>query len=149
MPFSTFLKNGMKNLNKNLYRTILQAYKVFLKPFAPAGPPNSPLDALFDKLWAEKQFDLLYKSWQQLVENVFNPLLADIIQQGNLEGNMQVFFINKTIAFFWSTINCLWEASYLKEPSDFFSNKVKVTESILERILGIEEEVFKLSIAQP
>ena len=108
----------------------------------------SPLDVLFDRLWAEEQFDLLYKTWQHQLETVFNPLLADMIQQGNQEGTMHVVYQEETIAFFWSTLNCLWEASYLREPSTVFINKVKVAESVLERILGIEKEALELSLTQ-
>ena len=108
----------------------------------------SQLDVLFERLWAEEQLNLLYRAWQQQVENVFNPLLADIIQQGNQEGTMHVVFVNETIAFFWSALNCLWEAAFLKEPSEVFINKVHVAESVLERILGIEAGILKLSIPQ-
>ncbi|WP_371366042.1 hypothetical protein SRRS_05680 [Sporomusa rhizae] len=108
----------------------------------------SQLDTLFDRLLAENQFNLLCKLWQQQAENVFNPLLADMIQQGNQEGTMHVDFINETIAFFWSTLDCLWEAAYYKESSEVLVNKINVAESILERILGIEEGILELSIAQ-
>lgn len=106
----------------------------------------SQLDVLFERLWDEEQLSLLYKTWQQQVENVFNPLLADIIQQGNQEETMHVAYINETIAFFWSVLDCLWEAAYLKEPSEVIINKVNVAESVLERILGIEAGILKLSI---
>lgn len=108
----------------------------------------SELDVLFDRLWAEEQLNLLYKTWQHQLETVFNPLLADMIQQGNQEGTMHVVYINETIAFFWNTLNCLWEASFWKEPSEVFINKVKIVESVLERILGIEDGVLELSIPQ-
>lgn len=107
---------------------------------------SSQLDVLFDRLWNEKQFNLLYQIWQQQVENVFNPLLADIIQQGNQEGTMHVICINETIAFFWSTLNCIWDAIFLKEPSEVLLIKVKIAESVLERILGIKEGILELSI---
>ena len=107
----------------------------------------SPLDVLFDRLWNEKQVNLAYQIWKQQVENVFNLLLADIIQQGEKEETMHVVCINETIAFFWSTLDCLWEAIYLKDPSGVLVNKVKVAETILERILGIEAGVLKLSVA--
>lgn len=108
----------------------------------------SQIDVLIDRLWNEKQFNLVYKTWQQQVENVFNPLLTDMIQQGNQEGTMHVDFINETVDFFWSTLDCLSEAAYLKEPPEVLLNKIKIAESVLERILGIEEGVLELSIAQ-
>lgn len=107
----------------------------------------SELDDLFDRLWNEKQLNLLYQIWQQQVETVFNPLLADIIQQGNQEGTMHVIHINETIAFFWSTLNGIWEAIFLKEPAEILCVKAKIAESILERILGIKEGVLELSIS--
>lgn len=107
----------------------------------------SQLDVLFDRLWNEKQFNLLYQIWQQQVANVFDPLLADIIQQGNQEGTMYVISINETIAFFWSTLNCIWDAIFLKESSEVILIKLKITESVLERILGIKEGILELSIS--
>lgn len=106
----------------------------------------SQLDILMDKLWNKKQFNLLYITWQQQVESVFNPILSDIIKQGNQEGTMHVNCIKETVAFFWSTLECLWEAAYLEEPSEVLLNKTKIAESVLERILGIEEGVLELSI---
>lgn len=106
----------------------------------------SQVDALINKLWDEKQFNLVYKTWQQQVENVFNPLLADIIQQGIQEGTMHVNYIKETVAFFWSTLDCLLEVVYLKEPPETFFTKTKIAESVLERILGIEDGVLELSI---
>ncbi|WP_371362364.1 TetR/AcrR family transcriptional regulator [Sporomusa rhizae] len=108
----------------------------------------SQLDVLCDKLWAEKHLDLLYKIWQHQVETVFNPLLADMIQQGNQEGTLHVVYPKETIAFIWSILNCLWEASFLKEPSEVLINKIKIAEAILEQILGVEEGVLKLTITQ-
>lgn len=108
----------------------------------------SQLDALLDRLLAENQFNLLYKLCQQQVENVFNPLLTEIIKQGNQEETMHVEFIDETVAFFWRTLDCLWEAVYFKEPSTVYINKAAVAESILERILGIEEGVLELPIVQ-
>lgn len=108
----------------------------------------SQIDTLYDRLSAENQFNLLCRLWQQQLESVFNPLLADMIQQGNQEGTMRVDFINETVAFFWSTLDCLWEAAYYKEPSEVLINKINVAESILERILGIKEGALELSITQ-
>ncbi len=104
------------------------------------------IDFLIDTLWNEKQFNFVYTIWQQHVENIFNPLLTDIIQQGNQEGTMHVNCIKETSAFFWSTLDCLWEAGYLNEPSEMLLNKTKIAESILERLLGVEENSLDLSI---
>lgn len=106
------------------------------------------IDILIDKLWNEEQFNLLYKTWQQTIEGIFNSPLSDIIKQGNHEGTMHVNCINETIAFFWSTLECLWNAAYFKEPPEVLLTKTKIAESVMERILGIEEGVFKLSIPQ-
>ncbi|HWR43735.1 TetR/AcrR family transcriptional regulator [Sporomusa sp.] len=107
----------------------------------------SQLDLLFKRLWDEENFNLDYKAWGNQVENVFNPLLADIIQQGNQEETMHVVCIKETITFFWSTLSCLWEASIFQEPSEVFTNKRKIAQAVLEKILGIKEGVLELSIA--
>lgn len=108
----------------------------------------SHMDALIDRLWNEKQFNLFYETWHHQIENIFNPLLADIIQQGNQEGTMHVKYVNETSAFFWSTLECLWEAAYLKVSSEDLIIRTKIAASVLERILGIEEGVLTLSIPQ-
>lgn len=108
--------------------------------------PN-PLDTLLDKLHTEVQFNVLCNLWQQQLENIFNPLLADMIQQGNQEGTIHVDLIKETIVFFWSTLDCLWEAaSYTKDPSEVLQNKIHVAESILEKLLGIKEGALKISL---
>ena len=53
-------------------------------------------------------------------------------------------YIKETVAFFWSTLDCLLEVAYLEEPSEIFLNKTKIAESVLERILGIEDGKLKL-----
>nr|WP_288186162.1 TetR/AcrR family transcriptional regulator [uncultured Sporomusa sp.] len=108
----------------------------------------SYIDTLYDSLVAGNQFNLLYKLWQQQLETVFNPMLADIIRQGKQEGTMNVDLINETLAFFWSTLDCLFEAAYNKEPSAVFTNKLQLAQSILERILRIEDGALELTIAQ-
>lgn len=107
-----------------------------------------PFDTLFNKLWDEQQLDLLYKTWLQ-AEKVFNALLTDMIQQGNQEKTMHVDCLHETIAFLWSTLHCLWEASYLKDAPDIFNNKVKIAESVLERILKVEEGALVLTLPTP
>lgn len=109
--------------------------------------PNK-IDILCDRLLAEIQFTFLYKLWQQQVETVFNPLLADMIRQGNQEGTMHVCLINETVVFFWRTLDCLWEAAYYKEPPEVVKNKINVAEAILERILGIETGTLAISFVQ-
>lgn len=106
----------------------------------------SQVDVIIDRLWNEKEFDLVYTIWQQQVENVFNPLLNDIIQKGNQEGTMHVNCIKETVVFFWSTVECLLDIAYLKESTEILLTKIKIAESILERILGIEEGRLQLSI---
>lgn len=107
--------------------------------------PNQ-LDRLSAKLWDDKEFDLLYKMWQSQIEKVFNPLLIRIIEHGNEDESMHVLHLKETIDFFWSTLNCLWEAFYFKEPFEVFSNKVKIAVIVLERILGIHEGTLEISI---
>lgn len=106
----------------------------------------SQMDALCSSLFAESQIMFLHKLWQQQIESVFNPLLADVLEQGNQEKTMHVAFINETLTFFWSTLNCLWEADYFKDPSAVVKIKVKIATSILERIFGIEAATLKISI---
>lgn len=83
----------------------------------------SQVDVLIDRLWDEKQFNLVYQ-----------------------EGTMHVDYIKETIAFYWSTIDCLLEVAYSKEPQETYRIKTKIAESVLERILGIEEGMLELSI---
>lgn len=103
---------------------------------------------LFDSLWNDKHFNLVYQIWQQQIVKVLNLPLVDIIKQGNQEETMHVVCINEIIPFFWNTLDCLWQAIGHKEPSEVLVKKVKVAESILERILGINEGILNLSIAK-
>lgn len=109
-------------------------------------PPQSPLNNLFYRLWHEKQSHLLYKTWHQVMKNIFNPVLADIIRQGNQEGTMHVACPKETLDFFWSTLNCLWQSACRRDAPVIFTDKIEITEVILEKILGIEEGTLVLNI---
>lgn len=106
----------------------------------------SQLNILFKRLWDEEQLNLYYKTWKTLVENIFNPLLANVIEQGNHEETMHVPYPQQAIAFFWSTLTCVWEAIFFQEPAEVIASKVKMAEALLERILGIKEDTFKISL---
>lgn len=117
----------------------LQAFILLM--FTPA-----PIDKLFDRLWDERQLNLIYTTWHKQAQNIFNPILREIIKQGISEGTMQVQFIDETIAFFWSTIECLWDNIYLNESTEMFQTKTLIAETVLERILGIAEGQLPLSL---
>lgn len=104
------------------------------------------MNILFKRLWDEEQLNLYYKTWRNLVETVFNPLLAGILKQGNREESMHVACQQQAIAFFWSTLTCVWEAIFFQEPADMIASKAKMATSLLERILGIKEGTFEISL---
>lgn len=106
--------------------------------------PND-IEVIFNKLWEEKQFDLFY-SVCKTADAIINPLIADILQQGNREGTMHVLLIDDSIAFFWSTLNCLWESIYNKDAAEKFTGKVRIAEAIIERIVGLDEGSFHLCV---
>lgn len=108
--------------------------------------PNE-LNLLFKRLWDEDQLNLYYKAWRNLVEAVFNSLLTDIIRQGIQEETMHVACLEEATAFFWSTLHCVWEAIFFQDPPELIDTKVKTAESLLERVLGIEESILKISLA--
>lgn len=104
------------------------------------------MDRLFDKLWEEGQANLLYKTWVKQVEALFNSLLEEIFQQGNQEKTMEVELVKESIAFFWSILDCLWEASYFKEEPDIVANKLRLAEGLLAGLLRIEGGALRLAI---
>jgi AcrR family transcriptional regulator len=104
----------------------------------------SEIDNLLDQLWDGKQFEVFFKVWQKQVEEVFNPLLFAMIEEGNKEKTMRVIAIEASLAFFWSTLECLWEALYLKNPASMIENKIKIAEFMLEQLLGIEKGRIKI-----
>jgi AcrR family transcriptional regulator len=104
------------------------------------------LNTLFKQLWDEEQLNLYYKAWRNLVETVFNPLLADILEQGHREGAMHMACQKQAITFFWSTLHCVWEAIFFQEPAEVIAGKAKMAAFLLERILGIEENTFEIAL---
>lgn len=108
--------------------------------------PHQMKNILYKKLWEEEQLNLYYKTWRNLVETVFNPILTSILEQGNHEGTMQVACQQQAIVFFWSTLSCVWEAIFFQEPAEVIASKVKMAQSLLELILGIKEGTFKISL---
>ena len=105
----------------------------------------SQVDLLIDKLWKEEKLNLIYHNWKKPVEMVFNPLLTVLCKQGNKEGAWHVEHIGETLAFFWGTMDCLLDMLYFDESNDTCLVKVKIAESVLERIFGIEEGSLHLS----
>lgn len=106
----------------------------------------SPVDNLIDILLNENQFNFVFSIWKQHIENIFNPILIDIIIQGNQEKTMNVICLKETTDFFWSTLDCLLEAGYYEESPTTLTNKSKIAELIITKILGIEENRLDLSI---
>lgn len=104
------------------------------------------LNHLFKKLWDEEQLNLYYKTWRTLVETVFNPLLTGILEQGMQEGTMHISCQKQSIAFFWSTLSCVWEAIFFQEPAEVIAGKVEMAKNLLESILGIEENTLEISL---
>lgn len=104
-----------------------------------------PVGAVIDKLKEENQLELISKIWNK-IQNIFNPLLIEIFKQGNQEKTMNVIYLNETIPFFWSVVNCLLAAAPPNKDPQIFAKKLFITSSALERILGIKEGLFDLSI---
>ncbi|MDF2571920.1 MAG: yfiR, partial [Sporomusa sp.] len=138
--WATEMATSFKLENRQL--TALPKLQLFItRLFLP-----TQLNILFKRLWDEEQLNLYYKAWKKLVEDVFNPLITDMIQQGDQEKTMRVVSIKEAIAFFWSTLSCIWEALFFQEPPEVIATKVKLAESLLERVLGIEEGAFKITL---
>ena len=106
--------------------------------------PND-IEIIFHKLWEEKQFELFY-SVCKTADAILNSFISDIIQQGNREETMHVLLIDDSIAFLWSTLNCLWESIYNKDSAEKFTGKVRIAEAIIESILGLDAGSFRLCI---
>ena len=132
------LKWPLFQVGKQSVRSLSQAGIVYWTPVSAT--------ILFKNLWAEEHLNLYYKTWRLLVEDIFNPLLAEIIQQGNQEGSMHVACQQQALAFFWSTLACVWEAILFQDPPDIFASKAKMAQSLLVHILGIEEDAFEISL---
>lgn len=107
----------------------------------------SQIDVLIDRLWDEEEFNLVYTIWQKQVATVLNPLLQSIIERGNEEKSMRVEHVEETLAFFWSTVDCLLEVGEKKDTEESFLIKTKITQSILETILGIPTGKLKFTVA--
>jgi hypothetical protein len=120
----------------------LPKLKLFIERLFLPKEPN----ILFKRLWEEEHLNLYYKAWKLLVEDVFNPVLAEIIQQGNQERAIHVAYPQQVLAFFWSTLSCVWEAIFFQEPAEVIADKAQMAASLLERILGIKENTFEISL---
>lgn len=102
-------------------------------------------DVLIETLWVENQFDLFFKIWKHQTAHVLNPILTNMIKQGNQEKIFNMIYQQETIAFFWSTMDCIWEGIYRQDIPEVFYRKVQIAKMILERIFGIEEGTVDLS----
>lgn len=123
--------------------TALPKLQLFIERLFLPKEPN----ALFKRLWDEEHLNLYYKSWKILVEDIFNPLLTEIIQQGNQEETMHVVCQHQAIAFFWSTLSCIWEAILFQDTPEVFASKTKMAASLLEHVLGIKQGALEISLS--
>lgn len=106
-----------------------------------------PVGVIFDRLQEENQWELVSELWHK-IQNIFTPLLIEIIQQGEHEKAMRVSYLNETIPFFWSNLNCLLSSAHTKEDPHIFAKKLHITKSTLEQILGIKKGSLDLSAIQ-
>jgi AcrR family transcriptional regulator len=142
--FSEYMSEAFNTLKNKLHAfTALHKLKLFIECFFITPPAH--IKFLCDKLLDEKQFALLEIIWQE-AQAKFSPLLSAIILQGNQERTINVTLVKETMPFFWVTLGCLWEFIDKDDPQ-VFNKKVTITTSIVEKILGIEENKLELAIS--
>ena len=106
-----------------------------LRAFMRIFEGDDPLDELFDRLIAERQYRLMETIWQSMREETMDPLLRSILTQGIEEGMMTLAADEATVVhFFWS----LYDAMYPTEETD-----APVDEAQVQRYLALGHQLME------
>ncbi|HJI73035.1 MAG TPA: TetR/AcrR family transcriptional regulator [Veillonellaceae bacterium] len=111
-----------------------------LNLFMQMSARENVIEPLFDQLWKEQYKDLVTQLWQRVIINRFNPLLREMIAQGNREGSMHVEHTEECLDFFWALTDGIWPDDTQETMTDE-SMKIRVTIAVklFEQLLGMEK----------
>ena len=107
---------------------------------------------LLERLFKDQETALMIGTFDNVLEKNFNPILKDILEQGQKNDCMVISNINVTIHFFWAVVEGLLddyeeeETMLQEEKQNRLENYAKEAETLLASLLGIETDTVKLNL---
>lgn len=111
-----------------------------LRLFLQLSARENSIEPLVDNLWAEHYKELVMVLWQRIVIDGFNPLLRQIIAEGNATGSMQVVHQEECLEFFWSLTEAIWPDEKVDiVTDDSMSVRTEIAAKLIEQLFGMEK----------
>ncbi len=111
-----------------------------LRLFLQLSARENSIEPLVDNLWAEHYKELVMVLWQRIVIDGFNPLLRQIIAEGNATGSMQVVHQEECLEFFWRLTEAIWPDEKVDiVTDDSMSVRTEIAAKLIEQLFGMEK----------
>lgn len=111
-----------------------------LRLFLQLSARENSIEPLVDNLWAEHYKELVMVLWQRIVIDGFNPLLRQIIAEGNATGSMQVVHQEECLEFFWRLTEAIWPDERVDiVTDDSMSVRTEIAAKLIEQLFGMEK----------
>ena len=105
---------------------------------------DNPMDEI-----AESRGDLADLLWKHCRARGFEPLLRDILQQGQREGRMHLTDIEAAMDFFWAILDATWPEERQDELDDAqLAARQKTAGGLIEALFGMAPGSLALFYAQ-
>lgn len=100
---------------------------------------ENPMDEMVDRLFEESRGDLADLLWKECRTRGFQPLLRDILQQGQREGMMRLTDPDTGMDFFWAILDVTWPEEQKSELDDaHLEVRRKTAGKLIEMLFGME-----------
>ena len=111
-----------------------------LRLFLQLSARENSIEPLVDNLWAEHHKELVMVLWQRIVIDGFNPLMRQIIAEGNATGSMQVVHQEECLEFFWRLTEVIWPDEKVDiVTDDSMSVRTEIAAKLIEQLFGMEK----------
>lgn len=110
-----------------------------LRAFLSIFEGDDPLDQMFDRLLAERQYHLMETIWQAMRKETMDPLLTSIFRAGEAEGTMHLAADMATVThFFWGLYDAMFplEEEVPAEEAQMTRN-LALGHRLMETLLGL------------
>ncbi len=95
------------------------------------------------QLYQKKYWSIL-EVMDKKYEQMFVPLLAEIISEGNKEGTMHVEYVEETVSILLYSMDSLFDSMVSSGNIEEIRRKAVILEKLITKMLGIEEETIDL-----
>lgn len=119
----------------------LTKLQVFMQKFFTARE----MDKVVHNLQADNRQEVVTKIWRS-TQGVLEPILKNIVKQGNGEGTMQNVYRDYMPRFFWDIFTGVLYAAHIGENAEMLEERKNVALKLISVLFGIESDVLQLEI---